>query len=171
MKSKDVYLICFEGDAEENLFAYLKARFSKQNRRFTPAPLGGFSSLSIFKRKYNQVYKANGLKRRREGENIHFVFFIDGDLDDSPAIIAHIASEGHRYQTNIQNTETVLLRMVGINLTVDTLLPDFRKKSKARFLEKFGKKAHEMKDVDFDKIITEALFQTHFPLLRELFED
>lgn len=170
MKPKDVYLVCFEGDAEENLFAYLKARFCKQNKTFKPVQLKGVSSLTLFKREYNKIYKAKGLKKKNN-ENIHFIFFIDGDLDDSPAIIAFIESEGHRHQVNNPNAETVLLRMAGINLTVDTLLPDFRKKSKARFVEKFGKEAHQMKDIDLDKIVTDALFKTNFPLLCELFEN
>lgn len=171
MQSKDVYLMCFEGEAEENLFAYLKSRFCLTNKTFKPVSLKGFNSLEIFKRKYNQVYRANGLKKSKLGEKVHFIFLIDADLDDTSAILAFIESEGHRYQTNNQNTESVLLRMTGINLNVDILLPDFRKKSKAKFFEKFDKEAHQMKDVDFDKIITEALFRTHFPLLRELFED
>ena len=171
MQSKDVYLMCFEGEAEENLFAYLKSRFCPTNKTFKPISLKGFSSLEVFKRKYNQIYKANGLKKRKLGEKVHFIFLIDGDLDETPAIITFIESEGHRHQTNNQNTESVLLRMAGINLTVDTLLPDFRKKSKAKFIEKFGKEAHQMKDIDLDKIITEELFRTHFPLLQELFEN
>jgi hypothetical protein len=170
MKSKDVYLMCFEGDAEEYLFAYLKARFCKQNKTFKPVPLKGVSSLALFKREYNKIYRAKGLNKKNT-ENVHFIFFIDGDLDDSPAIISFIESEGHRHQVNNPNAETILLRMAGVNLTVDTPLPDFRKKSKAKFIEKFGKEAHKMKDVELDKIITDALFRTHFPLLRELFED
>lgn len=171
MESRDVYIICFEGPAEENLFAYLKARFCVQKKSFKPASLRGFDRLDIFKRKYNQILKASGLKKRKVGQNIHFVFFIDGDLDDTPAIIEYIEGEGHRYQINNQNTETVLLRMIGVNITVDTLLPDFRKKSKAKFAERFGKDAHMIKDDEFDRIITEQMFRTHFPVLRELFEN
>lgn len=170
MKSKDVYLVCFEGDAEENLFAYLKSRFCKQNKTFKPVQLKGVSSLALFKREYNKIYRAKGLKKKNN-ENVHFIFFIDGDLDDSPAIVAFIESEGHRHQVNNPNAETVLLRMAGVTLTIDTLLLDFRKKSKGKFAEKFGKEAHRMKDADLDKIITESLYKTNFPLLRELFED
>jgi hypothetical protein len=170
MKSKDVYLVCFEGDAEENLFAYLKARFCKQNKTFKPVQLKGFSSLALFKREYNKIYKAKELKKKNN-ENVHFIFFIDGDLDDSPEIVAFIESEGHQHQVNNPNTETILLRMAGVSLAVDTSLPDFRDKSKVKFADKFGKKAHQMKDVDLDKIITETLFRTNFPLLLKLFED
>jgi hypothetical protein len=171
MQSKDVYLMCFEGEAEENLFAYLKSRFCPTNKTFKPISLKGFNSLEVFKRKYNQVYRANGLKKRKLGEKVHFIFLIDGDLDDTPAIITFIESEGHRHQTNNQNTESVLLRMTGTSLTVDTLLSDFRKKSKAKFVEKFGKEAHQMKDKDFDAILDEAIFTANFPMLHQIFNE
>ena len=171
MESKDVYLMCFEGEAEENLFAYLKSRFCDTNKSFKPISLKGFNSLEVFKRKYNQTYKANGLKKRKLGQKVHFVFFIDGDLDDTPAIIAFIESEGHRHQINNQNTESVLLRMAGINLIVSTPLPDFRKKSKAKFIERFGKEAHQLKDKDFDTIIDTVTFATNFPVLHQIFNE
>jgi len=37
-------------------------------------------------------------------------------------------------------------------------------------VENFGKEAHQMKHIDFDKIGIEDLIQSHFPLLQELFE-
>lgn len=163
--------MCYEGDAEENLFGYLKRRFCKKVKSFKPAPLNGFNSLLVFKRKYNQVYRKNGLTRRNKGQNIHFVFLIDGDLDDTPDIVAYIEREGHTHQVNVLNTETLLLRMAGVNLAVDVPLADFRDKAKARFLAKFGKKAHLMKASDFDAIIDEAKFIQNFPTLHRLFTE
>ena len=169
MQLKDVYIICSEGEAEDNLFGYLKTKYNSKKKSFKAKPLGGFSTITVFKRKYNRVYKEIGLRGSKPNERVHFVFLIDNDLDDSDKIVEFIRTEGHEVQLCERNTETALLGLAGVTLTVDTPLPDFRKKFKTKFIEKFGKEAHKMKDADFDELFDESIFATNFAVLHKIF--
>lgn len=170
MQTKDVYLIFTEGETEDTLFGYLKARFNTKNKSFKPQPsMVGVANLTNFKGKYKKIFTRIGLKRSKPNEKVHFVFLIDNDLDDSDAIANFIRCEGHLVQLCDKNTETVLLRLSGTNLAVDVPLPDFRKKSKTKFKEVFGKEAQHMKAVDFEPLFNEAIFEENFPVLHTIF--
>ena len=172
IKAKDIYVVCCEGETEINLFGFL-TKFNFKNKKFKVKDMEGFSSLPLFKRKYNQILKEWSIKPKKDTLNkkIHFLFFIDKDLEESKKIETFIKSNGHTVQFCDKNTESVLLRIVGVNVEEDTNLKDFRAKCKERFKIKFGQEAHKMKGEDLIKIIQDVqTFKDNFLELYTIFD-
>jgi hypothetical protein len=170
--TNDIYVICYEGEAEITLFGFLKKNFCKNNKTFKPELIEGFNTFDVFKRKYVKIIKKWSFKPTALKQKIHFIFLIDRDLDDSPKIEKFIRDSGHTVQFCDPNTEAVLLRLAGVNLVRGTTWKDFRSKCKTKSKEHFGQEAHKMKDTDFTLLIKdEATFAKAFPHLNSIFND
>lgn len=157
------YLLVSEGSTEYNLFAYLtknrfRELFDNSNIKFSDkveipevgvskGKLNGASNISSFESKYKLI------KKRYRGQKRFFI--LDKDIDDSSKIADAIKKGKDIAQFIEYNSEYLLLNLAGKNLKKPSdfvNLEKFRIYCKAEFLKKFGKKASQFQDPDFEKI-------------------
>jgi hypothetical protein len=167
-----------EGFAEYNLFAYLKNRFrdlfDNSNIKFSDkveirevgvskGKLNGASNLSSFESKYKLI------KKRYEDQKRFFI--LDKDIDDSSKIADAIKKSKDLLQFIEYNSEYLLLNSAGKNPKKPSdfvNLEKFRIYCKEEFLRKFGKKASQFQDPDFEKIfknVNDEEIKKAFPVL------
>lgn len=175
IKNRDVFIVCCEGEAEINLFGFLKSNFYlKNNKTLQEKNIKGFNSLSLFQRKSAKIIKGEEISPRKKNlkfnKRIHFLFLIDKDLKDSDMIGRYVTKEGHFVQFCNPNTEAILLGLYGVNIVRNINEKDFRKRCKDEFEKEFKKSAHKMKDAEFLKLIpNELIFKNTFPELHRIF--
>jgi len=157
------HLLVSEGTTEYNLFAYLKNRFTDlfddSNIKFSDkvqissigisnGKLNGVSDINSFKKKYKLIKEQYRDQKR--------FFILDKDLDDSKKIADAIKKGKDIVQFIEYNSEYLLLNFAGKNPKNPAdfaNLENFRSYCKTEFQKKFGKKASEFHEIDFDKIL------------------
>ena len=171
-KLKDVIVPFCEGEAEKNLFGFLKLRFSNKKITFTtPKDICGFEKLDQFKRKYNKLCKGYHLKPKKDFSNVKFLFIIDNDLEDSKKINEFLEKEGHYVQLCDPNTEGMILAISGHPQVKSVGDKEYRKKCKIAFRGIFNCEAHKIKEEKLEKIFTnEVVLKNKLPVLYRLFK-
>jgi hypothetical protein len=171
LKQKDLIIPFCEGEAEINVFNFLKIVYSNKKIRFgKPQDLEGIKDFAEFKRKYNKLSRANSLKPKKDYSHVNFLFIIDNDLDDSNKIKDFILEKGHLIQLCDPNTEGMILSIVGKKQICSTDKKTFRKKCKVNFEGHFNCEAHKLKDSKLREIFNNAqIVQTNLLVLHDLF--
>ena len=176
---KAVRKVCLrsdEGKAEEVLCDYLKQIYHTKNQVRVYC-LGGFDSLSAFEKRYDRLQgRINGNPQYEQYQLLKpddFIFLFDDDLQDSSEISKWITKKGHKVIQLSPNLEGFLLGMVDVTLGFNDRSETFRSKCKHKFLQYFGKEAHKMKRLDWDKIFGKGgekvlTLRTKYPSLNEL---
>lgn len=170
IQKKIVIAFC-EGEAEINLFSFLKLQYSNKKIGFITMDLGGFSDFKIFKRKYDKKIKEQNLKPKKDYAKVQFLFVIDNDLEDSEKIKIFLEERKHYVQLCAPNTEGMLLSLIGKQQTQDVGYKEFRKKCKNIFKSHFGCEAHRLKEKRLKEIFSsEKVFKKILPVLHGLFK-
>jgi hypothetical protein len=168
---KTYYLLVCEGQTEFNLFAYLKNKF----REFQQSDIRFSNKIEIKKLNISGgilhgvnntkqfITKNKLIKKHYHDQNI--LYILDQDLKDTQAIVKIIKKQtGDVVQFIKYNSEYFLLNLKGVNLSKPAAFTAdwgrFRRYCKERFFVVFGKKAHELKDADFDKIFRRVNYKT-----------
>ncbi len=172
IKTKNIYIVCCEGASEVNIFGFLKKKYANQSLAFKVHDLKGFNDHKNFLRAYNSVIKKWSLKPKQNSKNtnVHFIFFIDNDLEESEMIKNTIIKGGHMLQFSEPNIEGLLLSIVGDKQGQNFRNEDFRQKCKDSFLYKFEISAAKIKDAILDSIFTELIFSKNLTTLAKLFK-
>ena len=172
IKRKKVVIVFCEGEAEINLFGFLKLQYSNKKIEFRKTiDLGGFGDFKIFKKKYNKKIKEQNLKPKKDYSDIRFLFIIDNDLADSKIIKNFIEEKGHDVQLCDPNTEGMILALVGKPIIQDVDDKEFRKKCKDKFKRHFGCEAHRFKEIKLKEVFaSEEVFKNKLSVLHRLFK-
>ncbi|KKP68645.1 MAG: hypothetical protein UR66_C0004G0045 [Candidatus Moranbacteria bacterium GW2011_GWE1_35_17] len=173
IKQKSVIIPFCEGEAEINLFGFLKSEYSSKAVVFKkPINLYGFNNLDTFKRKYFKCCKAQNLKPKKDFLSVQFLFIFDNDLADSEKIKEFLEQEKCYVQQCDPNVEGLILGMVGKKIGPNLKTEDFRKNCKDKFQKYFGCEAHRLKDKKLQEIfMSEKDFVDNFPTLHVLFKN
>lgn len=167
---RHIVVVFCEGDAEANLFGFLKTHYSNHTIQFRGVVnLHGFDSFAAFERKYKKQMRDLDLSSRRRLANVTCLFLFDNDLADSPKIKSFLESQGHLVQQCNPNVEGVMLKLVNKAQVQTVVDKDFRKKCKIAFEAYFGCEAHKMKDSSLEKLFDSEIVRNHLPVLYELF--
>lgn len=171
MQQREIIIPFCEGEAEINLFAFLKLEYSNGKMTFkNPIDLGGFSDLKVFKRKYKKRIREQELKPARAFKSVKFLFIFGNDLVDSIMIKNFLEKEKHFVQLCNPNTEGLLLSIVGKFKPRTVNNKDYRNKCKTAFKDNFGCEAHKLKREMLKKIFaSEDVFKKNLPVLHGLF--
>lgn len=174
IKQRDVVVPFCEGEAEILLLGFLKGQYSnKKIKVMKSINLNGFSDLNVFKRKYSQKIRTQGLKLKpaEDYKTVRFLFMFDNDLADSKAIEEFLKKEGHLVQLCDPNTEGMILAIVGEPQAQTVGDKDYRKKCKVAFQDHFGCEAHRLKDRKLKEIFSsEEVFKKMLPVLHGVFK-
>ena len=154
-KASKIFVIACEGDAEINLFGYLKISIHKKlttdlKPSLRTENLGGFNSQSEFEKEYKDLMKKYDLNDR--SKLIQFVFLFDNDLSDSHKIKSFLEKQEHLVTQLDPNIEGFILELIGKTITGNNRTELFRKQCKEKFKKEFGVETHRMKTKDWDKI-------------------
>ncbi|MDA3802544.1 MAG: hypothetical protein PF488_01435, partial [Patescibacteria group bacterium] len=154
-KIKQKYLIIpfCEGEAEVNVFNFLKITYSNKIIKFRkPENLNGVRDFKEFKRKYYKCIKAFNLKPANDYKKVGFLFIIDNDLEDSKKIENFILKERCLVQLFNPNLEGLILSIIGKKQICSTDKENFRKKCKVNFEKHFKCEAHKLKENQLNDI-------------------
>ena len=169
---KKVYILVHEGDADGNLFSYLKVTL-KCNKKFTPENLNGCSDLTSFKDKYNKIKTRYGL--RSNSKLYELIFLFDNDLDENKSfeIRKYIQAKGHAIIQTHPNIEGFLLELIGKKISFKVKTELDRKNCKKLFFKEFSLEAHQLKTKDWEKIFGQSGFKiedlaANNPILKSL---
>lgn len=170
---REVIIPFCEGEAEINLFSFLNHKFSNKKLHFAkPINIKGFSDLNVFKRKYDKLRIGQNLKPKKDFAKVRFLFIFDNDLADSVKIMSFLSDKGHLVQLCDPNTEGMLLKVVGVNLGINTKTNIYRKKCKESFIKNFGCEAHKLKDDKLNSILgTPSIIKRELPDLWKIFSN
>ncbi len=170
-KQRDTVITFCEGEAELQLFAFLKSQYSNKKVTFKAINLKGVADLISFKRKYNKQMKSQGLKPKKDFANVRYLFIIDNDLIDSDKIIAFLKTSGHLVQELEPNAEGLMLGLAGQSQGNNLKTDVFRKKCKENFKNQFNCDAHQLKESKFKEIFnSETILKNKLPVLHSLFK-
>lgn len=172
IKQKKVVIVFCEGEAEINLFGFLKAQFSNKKIEFRKTvDLCGFSDFKSFKRKYDKKVKAQNFKPKKDYVGIKFLFLIDNDLADSERIKSFVEANDHFVQLCDPNTEGMILALIGKPQIRDVDDKEFRKKCKNKFKSCFECEAHQLKEGKLKEVFNnEEIFKNTLNILHSLFK-
>lgn len=165
-----IFVFC-EGDAEVNLFGFLKLHYSNKNNSFKEVNMGGFRSFAEFEKKYSKRMKGLSLQYGKDYSMMRFCFLFDNDLEDSEKIVSFLKKEGHMVQLCDPNIEGLLLSFCGEQVRENTKNELFRKKIKDDFENYFCCEAHEVKEGKLNELITEGVVKNSFPILYGIFRE
>lgn len=170
---KQVIIPCCEGEAESNLFSFLKVNYSNKQIKFNqPHNLKGFTSLDDFKRKYIKHVRAQNLQPPEDFVNVGFVYIFDDDLPDSPVIKDYLEERGHQVQLITPNVEGMMLSIVGQRVNYNNRTEAFRAKCKDDFRSYFHCDAHFIKEQKLRSIFNSVqILENKLPVLYHLFVD
>lgn len=172
---REVIIPFCEGDAEINLFGFLKLEYANKEIQFrAPINFGGFSDFAVFEKKYKKKIKEQNLKLKpkKDFSSVRFLFIFDNDLGDSEKIKQFLEKEGHLVQLCDPNTEGMILTIVKKPQTKIVGDKEYRKKCKDSFKGHFGCEAHHLKDKKLKEVFgSEKVFKGSLPVLYKLFRE
>lgn len=140
-RQRSIIFVFCEGVAEENLFVFLRTKYSNKKNSFNVINLGGFDCFDVFLKKYSSKLKEFELRKEPPFWNVRYLFFFDNDLEDSCKIKNFLEEEGYLIQQSDPNIESVLLSICGKKGHVNTFDEVFRRGCKNDFESYFGKKS------------------------------
>lgn len=170
---REVIIPFCEGDAEINLFGFLKLQYPNKKIEFrTPINFGGFNDFAVFEKKYKKKVKEQDLKPKRNFLGVKFLFIFDNDLGDSEKIKQFLEKKGHLVQLCDPNTEGMILAIVKKPQTKIVGDKEYRKKCKDNFKSHFDCEAHHLKDKKLKEVFDrEEVFRGSLPVLYKLFRE
>jgi hypothetical protein len=167
-KQKQIVFVFCEGEAEMNLFGFLRLYYSNRKNSFNPINLGGFRDFNEFEKKYNKRNKDLRLRYGKYYLNKRFLFILDNDLEDSEKTGLFLKDKGHLVQFCNPNMEGLLLSIVGKKVGSNMKNEVFRKKCKLVFENHFKCEAHKIKENELKGIFDNTGLERNLPVLYKL---
>jgi hypothetical protein len=150
---KEIYLLCCEGEGEQNLFDFLKLVVGTKNK-IHQHKLLGFGDFTAFQKRYKALTgglegNPNYFKFRLINKS-SFIFLFDNDLQDSQLISEFIIKQGHRVIQLDPNLEGFLLLINSQKIPENQKTELYRKQLKEKFNYRYGKEVQLLKKIDWE---------------------
>lgn len=160
---KNWIIVVCEGKAEVNLVSFVKQSF---NKRITIENAAGLESLDILTKKLDKIIKTYDRKKTKEIKKLIFYLVLDNDLVESEKMLSYAKSKNCEVVKLEPNIEGYLLDLVSKKVGFNYKTEWFRKQCKDKFEEYFSKKAHDLKNKDWESIFGDDLENNPDPILQ-----